>query len=386
MTKKEFINTYRNVSADTLRLKFYDKGYPWLEEAITQIECLAKGGKKFNLNGNSVLPENLVSSLSIEQATSAEIADFHGSLINKGDVVLDMTMGLGMDSRAMALAGASKVIGCEINETLADASEKNYTDIKNLEIFNCNSTELLEKVEPDSFNLIFVDPARRDCQGGRVYNLRDCQPDIIELLPMMLSRAPRILAKISPMLDVSRTLSDLPGTHILYVVDDENECKELLADIRRDEQNQPLIIVKSKNKLFAFTKDNESHSELQLAYPETGDILYEPSPGMMKAAPFKLLSNLTTGALNSNTHLYLVSKKTDLPGKFIQISDIFPLSSKGTKEIAKKYPKLNLAVRNFPSTVKDLVKKLKIKEGGEHRAFAVTLADDSKCLIVGKPI
>lgn len=386
MTPEEFINKNRNVSPDALRLKFHSKGFPWLEEAITTIECLNKAGKKFNLDGHSVLPDTLVSPLSIEQSTAASIALFHSSLINKGDRILDMTMGLGMDSRAMALGGAEKVTGCELNEKLAEASRKNYAGIRNLEIVNTDSTDFLKKCAPDSFDLIFADPARRGTAGERVYNLRDCTPDLTGILPVILEKAPRLLAKISPMLDVSQTIADLPGTHILYIVDDGYECKELLADVRRESRLSPLIIIKSGDNLFAFTREDEQSSEYRFALPEPGDIIYEPSPAMMKAGPFRLISNLTAGALAPNTHLYIATDETKIPGRYFRITDIHPLNSAGVKQISKKYDKLNLAVRNFPGNVKDLVKKLKIREGGTLRAVAVTLMTNERCLLVGEPL
>jgi len=386
MTFLEFIEQNRNVSADTLRLKFHGKGYPWLESAITQIECLNKAGKKFTIDGESVLPQKLVSSLSLEQATAAQIAAFHSSLINPNDKVLDMTMGLGMDSRAFALNGASKVIACETNTILSKASEHNYRDIPNLYILNIDSVEYLKSCKDNFFDIIFADPARRDAKGERVYNLHDCVPDLINLLPLIKQKTPRFLAKLSPMLDVSQTLSDLPGTHILYVVDDGNECKELLADIRRETPEIPLIIVRSGQHIFGFTRNDELNSELKYAIPKIGDVLYEPSPAMMKAAPFKLMSNLTLGALAQHTHLYVAAYETAIPGKYIRITDICSLSSSGAKEISKKYPRLNLATRNFPSSVKDLAKKLKIKDGGDLRAIAVTLANSERCLIIGQPV
>lgn len=386
MTKDEFIKLNRNVSADTLRLKFHDKGLPWLEEAITQIECIGKAGKKFNIGDRSYLPETLVSTLSLEQATAPVIARFHASLPDQGSKILDITMGLGIDSSTFAINGATKVTGCEINPELAEASRKNYAHIPNLEIINTDSIELLNRLEDNSYDLIFADPARRGEQGQRVYNLHDCTPDLIELTPQLRRIAPRMLAKLSPMLDVSQTISDLSNVHTLYIVDDSSECKEILADVRWDSSLPTMIMVKSGDKTFAFTKHDEASVQMRYALPETGDILYEPSPAMMKAAPFKLISNITAGSLADNTHLYLSESPVSLPGRQIRITGIHSLSSSGVKEISRTYSHLNIAVRNFPSTVKDLVKKLKIKEGGNLRAIAVTLINGQRCLIVGEPI
>lgn len=386
MTKEEFINLNRNVPADTLRLKFHGKDYPWLEEAITHIECLAKAGKKFISDNGSVLPDMLVSPLSLEQATSAAIAEFHASLVNKGDRVLDLTMGLGIDSRAIALGGASKVVACEINSALAEASIRNYSSIENLEVINTDSVEYLKSLPDNSFDIIFADPARRGKQGERLYNLHDCIPDLIELYPEIIRTAPRMLAKLSPMLDITQTLNDLPDIHTLYIVDDGKECKELLADVRRETRFPPMIYVRSSDKVFAFTKDDEAGKEMRYAVPETGDIIYEPSPAMMKAAPFKLISNIAAGTLADNTHLYVSDHPLELAGRQMHIEAIYPLNSAGIKEISKKYSQLNLAVRNFPMTVKELLKKLKIKEGGNRRGIAVTLLGGQHCLIIGEPL
>ena len=369
-----------------LRLKFKPRAGDALDLAITHLQCLQKAGKKFtDESGKSVAPEVLLSPLSIEQASSAEIASFHASLMPQGGKVLDMTCGLGIDTLAFATMRGCSVTTCEMNPLHADAAEYNFRNYSQISVIKGDSTVFLAETNL-RFDAIFIDPARRDSSGGRVYNIHDCTPDVAEIMPLMKSKADKIVIKLSPMLDVTQTVRDIAPSEI-FAVQGGGECKELLAiiDCKRDNCDAKITIV-SGEKRFSFTQAEEASAIAAYGTPEPGDYLYEPCAAAMKAAPFRLLSErFSIKKLHPNTHLYFSKQSVnDFPGKEYEVVEIIDFSSSEIKNFAKKYPCLNVAVRNFILTADVLAKRLKVKSGGNLKAFGVTLHDGSRKIIIGK--
>lgn len=381
-----FVAKHKGEDPFKLRLKFNPQAGDAIDLAITHLQCLQKAGKKFiDVTGKSVAPEVLLSPLSIEQASSAEIAAFHASLVPEGGVVLDMTCGLGIDTLAFATMRGCSVTTCEMNPLHADAAEYNFRSYPYISVIKGDGTVFL--AETDSrFDVIFIDPARRDSCGGRVYNIHDCTPDVAEIMSAMKSKADKIVIKLSPMLDVTQTVRDLAPTDI-YAVQGGGECKELLAviDCKCDNCETKITIVKDDTR-FEFTQMAEAFATPDYGEPEQGDYLYEPCAAAMKAAPFKLLSErFCMKKLHPNTHLYFSKSPTQFfPGKEYKVLEIMDFSSSEIKNFAKKYPRMNVAVRNFFLTADVLAKRLKVKSGGDLKAFGVTLHNGSRKIIIGK--
>lgn len=379
----EFIKLHKNDDPIKLRLR-YRGSETWIENAITHIQCIQKAGKKFiTSSGKEFRPEILLSPLSIEQSTSADIALFHKSLINPGSKVLDMTMGLGTDTMAFATVDNSTVTSCELSPLLAAAGRHNFSCYKNVNTIEGDSVDFLKNYN-GNFDIIFIDPARRGEAGERVYNLHHCTPDITDILPLLLEKSGLIIAKLSPMLDISQTLRDLPHIKTLYAVDNGSECKELLAVIERGFDGEADIVIKNGDKKFQFKQSQEQNSDVAFASPDIGQYLLEPSPAVMKAAPFKLMtSRFNIRKLASNTHLYISTNVIDqFPGHQLKITDVIGFTSKEIKRFSSKYPAVNITARNFPFEVDQLYKKFKVKQSGSIRVFAVTLNDGEKMLIV----
>lgn len=388
-----WIESHIHDDAMSLRLK-HGKD-PILAEAIVQIECRNKARGKFDRavpmacigSNNFKLPEIrwYPAALSVEQATSASVAAFHASLVEKGSRVLDMTMGLGMDASMIALNDDAEVTAIEQNPRLCDIARLNYRNIGGLEIVNADSVEWLGN-HGECFDWIFIDPARRDSAGKRVYNLHDCTPDVTELLPLMLDRAPNVLVKLSPMLDIAATIADLGHVACLYVVEERGECRELLVHINRDVNlsvdDTPIRVV-SANFDFCFTRRQEAMAEERHAQPEAGGCLCEPSAAMMKAAPFRLLSQrFDMAAIQANTHLYVGNKHNpDFPGKTYRIVEVLPYISKVIKRFSRSYPSASVAVRNFPVAAAALRSKLKVKDGDDIKVYGVTDLNNAPVLI-----
>ncbi|MDE7153582.1 MAG: class I SAM-dependent methyltransferase [Muribaculaceae bacterium] len=375
----KFVTDHRKDDVVKLRLKYHGKE-PWIEKAVTHIQSLQKAGRKFidPVTGEDFTPALMLMPLSVEQATSAAVARRHQELAHEGDKILDMTCGLGIDSMMFARLPGVQLTTCELNPVAARAARHNFSGMQNVTVVEGDSVEFLRNFS-GRFDMIFIDPARRDSAGGRVYNIRQCTPDITGILPLMLAKADRLLIKLSPMIDITQTARDLAVPCRIYAVDDGHECKELLVEIGSQVAVAEEIVVLNGDKKFSFSREEESAATVTFADEAEivpGKWLYEPSPAAMRAAPFRLLSDrFGLKKLHTNTHLYLSDNDADagqFPGAARRIVDVIELTSGAIKQLHKRYPQLNLAVRNYPSTPEEFLKKAKIRQGGTLKGFAVS--------------
>ena len=334
----------------------------------------------------SFAPQWFPTALSVEQASSATVACFHAAVVAPLRSLLDMTMGLGVDAAAIATLDGAEVTAIERDSRLCLFAKENYRDIANMKIINADSVEWLRSTDR-MFDWIFIDPARRDDIGRRVYNIHDCTPDVAEILPLMLTHARDVLVKLSPMLDISATIADLRHVRKVCIVEERGDVRELLAHISRDvesDSDSTEIEAVSVDWKFSFTRAQEAAAAERYAEPAAGEYFYEPSPAIMKAAPFKLLcERFDVGALHPNTHLYVSPRKIDgFPGKRYRIESVIPYGSKYIKRFAKEYPAASVSVRNFPCTAAALRAKLKVKESDTVKVAGVTLKGGSQMLLV----
>lgn len=374
-----------HINDDVFRLRLAVHGNAALEDACTQIECRRKTAKK--------LPQTLAAArfyfpntLSAEQSTSDALAEFHASLVEPDSHVLDITAGLGIDAMHLSHRAAS-VDACDINPSLTAALDFNCRQarIENVKGLNCDSVEFIKACNADCYDVVFIDPARRASSGGRLYALADCVPDVVSALPDIMRVSPRLIVKASPMLDLSRVNEELTGVSHLIAAGTTAECKEVIAVCERTETSIPLISAFTAGYgQFSFTRTEESLAIPVYDTPKVGSLLLEPYPAVMKAAPFRLLSErFGIYKISVSTHLYLSPKViADFPGKCYRIIDVFVFDKKGVKAIASAYPSLNIAVRNFPLSAEKLQAKLKIKTGGDLKMFAVTDNYNRKLMVV----
>lgn len=403
-----------NAFADVAKLRLKYGGDPLMNAAILQIELRRKFSRKFtDMEGVSLMPLRFPSALSAEQATAASIARFHSSLLSEGDKVLDITMGLGIDSRCFADVAGVLVTSIERNEETAEYGRRNYASINNMEIITADSVEWLTKTNRQ-FSQVFIDPARRDPKGDKVINLHDCEPDVTEIIPLIFEHAENLLIKLSPMLDVTATIRDLPCCVGLMAVETAGECKELLAVCKRGENGEPdlipLSVVDADGDFprFFFTRNEEQNASVEYGVPRKGNYLYEPCPSAMKAGCYKSLAErFGLHKLHPNTHLYFqlsddeiaeIQKENNLedddylellkefPGKRYKIEAVLPFSSGEMKRFYKNYGNASVAVRNFPMTAERLKMKLGCRESSERRIIGVTVADGTQRLILVSPV
>ncbi len=385
----DFIAKHKDEKSDTLRFRYHNSGEPWMPLAINHIESLHKCGRKFG----DMQPRLMAAPLSVEQASSWAVAALHADIARRiagnAEKFLDMTCGLGIDFRAIATALGTQCgsMAVEMQPMLAEAAAYNFQDMANVTVITGDSVAWLEKCG-EQFDLIFIDPARRGTDGKRLYNIHDCMPDVGALLPLLRSKARKVMVKLSPMLDVSGTLADLPCSE-LHIVDENGECRELLAvmdftSAAPDSGDVPVIIRSSGTAPLIFTREEERNATPRYGIPQPGGMLFEPSPAAMKGAPFSLLSEkFGLAKLHPNTHVYFSeSANEDLPGKWHEITEVIPFSSSVIKNLSKRKMQADVAVRNFPLTAPELIRRLSIKSGGDTRIIGVTAYEGSRLLIV----
>ena len=384
----KWIEEHRNDDTTKLRLSCRKKDDASVYEfAIMQIECRKKTAKKLHSTLQSshfVFP----TTLSAEQCTSDNLAEFHATLTNEGETILDMTAGLGIDAFHLAQK-AKRITAIDLNEDVAQAlsTNANALGITNFTGINADSIEYL-KNSTEHFDTIFIDPARRGDGGKRLFALSDCQPNVVESLDLIKQHCNKLIVKASPMLDATQVLRELPETTNLYAIGTRQECKETVAvvDFKNPQDSPTLhcITIDDETFDFSFTLDNEISSTNNFGEFKEGMYLYEPYPAIMKLQPFKLISQQFNAIkLHQHTHLYASTEViADFPGDCHKIERIYPFSSRTIKEVVKDYPRTNVAVRNFILSADELRKRLKIKDDNKYRLYGVSVANGDRLLIV----
>lgn len=322
--------------------------------------------------------------LSLEQCSSEESARFKATLV-KGKTMVDLTGGMGVDFYFLS-EHFTKATYVERQNELCQLMQHNsgLLNMQNIEIVNSDSIDYLKNM--DRVDFIFIDPARRDSNGGKTVKIEQCEPDITSVNRLLLEKAERVMVKLSPMLDISQTLKDIEGIEKIFVISVANECKEILLMLTSTTHNDVETVCINLNNReqssFTFTAQQEADADVKYAENPL-EYLYEPNTSILKAGAYRILAQRTnTEKLAPNSHLY-TSKQliTDFPGRSFEVIQTYDFSKKSLKTLLNECPKANITVRNFPEKVSDLRKKLKIAEGGDNYLFATTLKDKSKVII-----
>lgn len=331
--------------------------------------------------------------LSLEQCSSETTARYKARLF-QGDSLTDLTGGFGIDCSFLA-AGFKSATYVERQEELCEIAAHNFPilNLNHINVRNEDGVAYLQTMSP--VDCIFLDPARRNEHGGKTVAISDCEPDVAGLEELLLSKAKRIMVKLSPMLDLSLALKELKHTQEVNILSVNNECKELLLLLGQEaptEQAPPEEIpIRCANLFtkgaqeeqhFAFTREQEQHS--QCTYTDSlGDYLYEPNASLLKAGAFRsVAAAYSVRKLHPNSHLYTSDTFIgNFPGRIFRIVNQCSFNRKEAKESLADLKKANVTVRNFPATVAELRKRLHLTEGGDTYLFASTLNDGRKVII-----
>ena len=332
------------------------------------------------------------SKIAVEQCSSEQTALYKQRLIRNEKHVCDATGGLGVDTYYFAQK-VSRVTYIEQSKECFDIAMYNFSQfqLQNIDGYNDVAENVLPTMQP--VDLIYIDPARRNKVNQRVFALSDCEPDLVKILPLLLSKAPTVIAKLSPMLDIRHTLALLPQTIEVHTVSVRNECKELLFILQRGtEKQEPLIscinyTTEGMEQSFRFTLSDEQTTECMIGY-SVQPFLYEPNVSILKAGAYKQVAiRFGLEKLHQHSHLYTSGKLIrSFPGRIFQVQEVFPFHGKTCKTIHRIIPQANISTRNFPLSTDELRRRTRISEGGDCYLFATTLAGNKRVLIQGEKV
>lgn len=384
-----FIREHRTKDVHTLAL--HAKKYPAVDlaEAIIQIAGQQIAEKKIpswaKLEGIRY-PQHL----SMEQCSSEITARYKASLV-EGDSFADLTGGFGVDCAFIA-SRFRQADYVERQETLCELAMHNFAllGLNQIKVHSTDGIAYLQQMEP--VDCLYLDPARRDNHGGKTIAISDCEPDVSQLESLLLKKGKSVMLKLSPMLDIALAIQTLKHISQVHIVAVNNECKELIIlleeqEIKAEYPKKEILISCEQivnnllTKPFSFTLEEERNASCEYA-DRLGKYLYEPGAALLKAGPYRLLaSRYGVKKLHPNSHLYTSDTLVDFPGRSFQIEAVSGFGKKELKAFLQGIGKANLTIRNFPSSVAELRKKLKVKEGGDIYLFATTLKEGEKVLI-----
>ena len=308
--------------------------------------------------------------------------------------IADLTGGFGVDSTMLAKAfHKSFLTYIEMNRDLCDLANHNLPllGINNYNVICGCCEDMLPSLPHQTF--IFIDPARRDKHGRKTVALADCVPDITTLNEQLIEKADYVLVKLSPMIDICSVLNDVKGVVAVHVVSVDNECKEVLAVLNGGADKKCPIryycvnILKDHNVVMEY--DSEEERSVRIKYANhLQQFLYEPNASVMKAGAVNVAAEkFQFLKLHPNSQL-LTSDIIihDFPGRTFEVVEAFSFAKADLQRLYSSVKKANLSVRNFPLSVAELRKRLKIKEGGNDYLFATTLYDNSRVIILCRKI
>ncbi|MDO9154033.1 MAG: RsmD family RNA methyltransferase [Paludibacter sp.] len=376
---------------DVQQLALYASRFPNIDMtfALRQIEGRQKAKNKipiFVANENILYPAKL----SIEQSSS-ELTAVYKSTLCQGECFVDLTGGFGIDCYFIS-KNFTQTTYIERNNELCEIARHNFKalDIENVSVFNLQSEEFLNAMQPVDF--IFIDPARRNDVGNKVISLSDCEPNVAELSTLLLAKGNNVMIKLSPMLDITKAIQDLPATKHVHIISVDNECKEILLLMNAEPKQQLTITTinifkNNTNQVFNFDQHEETAANAEYT-SNLLQYLYEPNSSVMKSGAFKLIAQrFDLKKLEKNTHLYTSNEySVDFPGRIFQIESISGSSKPEIKQLKTKVTKANIAVRNYPLTVAEFRKKTGISEGGDHYIFACKLVNKKNAIIICKKV
>ncbi len=378
---QEFIN--KNIDSNISKLALQKNPFPevaWVE-ILTQIASKNKAREKLP----SWFEKTYVlypSKIFVEQTSSEKTALYKANLVS-GDSLIDLTGGFGVDDYFFSKK-VKTVFHCELNKDLSQIVKHNF-EILNVDNIIClqgDSFETLKKLN-QKFDWIYLDPSRRSETKGKVFMLKDCLPNVPELLTKYFEFSNNILVKTAPILDITSALNELQHVKTIHIVAVNNEVKELLWEIENGFINQislkTINFNKEKEEVFNFIWKQKT---TQKNYVIPKKYLYEPNAAILKSGAFEEIANqFIVQKLHQHSHLYTSDKIIDFPGRLFKVEHNFEYNKSEMKEFLEN-TKANITTRNFPETVENIRKKWKISDGGNVYVFFTTDLNYTKIVLV----
>lgn len=398
MTTAEFIREYRERDIRQLALqanRFPDVDMPYALDQIQGWQIARRKLPKWAACDGVIFPPHL----SMEQCSSEPTAQYKLNLamewtsrVGHASRMTDLTGGFGVDFSftSCAFAAATYV---ERNEQLCHIVEHNLPllGLDNATVVCADAVEYLSTVEPQT--MLFLDPARRDEHGAKTVMLADCTPDVVQLLPKLLEKSRFTMLKLSPMLDWHKAVDDLQGTvREVHIVSVGGECKELLLVLSTVVESElkvycaDLSTASDTSSLFVYTPGSSAPVANSKLKTQNSKFVHEPNASIMKAGCFdELAAAYGVSPVSHNSHLFLSDEPVeDFPGRSFVVERVTTMNKGELRKTLAGIEKANIATRNFPLTVAELRKRLKIKDGGDVYIFATTTAEGEHLLLISR--
>ena len=418
MTTAEFIREYRERDIRQLALqanRFPDVDMPYALDQIQGWQIARRKLPKWAACDGVIFPPHL----SMEQCSSEPTAQYklnlamewttlnselstqncrrqqfktQNSKFKTSTRMTDLTGGFGVDFSftSCAFAAATYV---ERNEQLCHIVEHNLPllGLNNATVVCADAVEYLSTVEPQT--MLFLDPARRDEHGAKTVMLADCTPDVVQLLPKLLEKSRFTMLKLSPMLDWHKAVDDLQGAvREVHIVSVGGECKELLLVLSTVVESElkvycaDLSTASDTSSIFVYTPGSSAPVANSKLKTQNSKFLHEPNASIMKAGCFdELAAAYGVSPVSRNSHLFLSDEPVDgFPGRSFVVERVTTMNKGELRKALVGIEKANIATRNFPLTVAELRKRLKIKDGGDVYIFATTTAEGEHLLLISR--
>ena len=439
MTTAEFIQEYREKDTRQLALqsaRFPDVDMPYALDQIKGWQTARRKLHTWAACDGIVYPPHL----SMEQCSSEPTAQYKLNLamewarrVDHASRMTDLTGGFGVDFSFTSCAFASATY-VERTAQLCSMVEHNLPllGIDNAKVVCADAVDYLSTL--DMQTMIFLDPARRDQHGAKTVMLADCTPDVVQLLSQLLKKSRFTMLKLSPMLDWHKAVEDLQGTvREVHIVSVGGECKELLLVLSEEIESELKVFcadleaggsgeaglsggssssicsscsslscepsfprtpsspsapispsAPSNASLFVYAPSASSPAPNSKLKTQNSKFLYEPNASIMKAGCFdELAAAYGVSPVSRNSHLFLSAEPVDgFPGRSFSIERVTTLNKRELRQALAGIEKANIATRNFPLSVAELRKRLKLKDGGDVYIFATTTAEDEHLLLI----
>ena len=373
----------KNVGNDIAKMALLKNPFPAMDwiEILDQIAAKKKAIYKlptFFETEKIIYP----SKISVEQSSSEKTAAYKSTLVS-GKNLIDLSGGFGVDDLYFSKI-IKQVIHCEINIELSEIVKHNFERLNatNIQCLTGDSLTILKSLNK-KFDWLYIDPSRRNEVKGKVFMLKDCMPNVPELLPIYFFYADNILIKTAPILDISAGLLELSNVRYIHIIAVDNEVKELLWELSKDYVGNSTIktINISKENLETFDFELRENSS-PVCYNLPKKYLYEPNSAIMKSGGFQAISlYYDLEKLHRHSHLYTADIVIGFPGRIFEIQNVIPYNKKEMKQFFEN-KKANLTIRNFPDSVELIRKKWKIKEGGDTYCFFTTDINNHKIVLI----
>ena len=391
---RAYIQRHREEDVRQLALKGKGKGEVDLPLALQQIAGWQTACRKvptWAACDGLLYPPHL----NMEQCSSEQTARYKASLLPSPSTLhpspstfIDLTGGMGVDFYFMAYevnkahgSHKSPCLYVEQQEHLCELARDNFALLGLDCTVVCGSAaDVLSKLDPVS--VVYLDPARRDLHGARTYALEDCTPNVLELLPLLLAKADRILLKLSPMLDWPTAVDDLGCVSEVHIVSVHNECKELLLVLQQEPSDSLRLVCVNDGAVFETSPSMGPIEEK--GGPVDPSYLYEPNASIMKAGCFDEIADFYhIRELYANSNLFVSAHEiTGFPGRSFRVEAVTTLNKHELKTALQGIDRANITVRNFPMSVEGLRKRLRLKDGGDVFLFATTMSNGEHRLFI----